>query len=636
MDDIQSIWFTRHLLHCTTVNVHYSRRTFYWLLLALFCAPLVTHIYLGSYSRFIADDFCSSAAARSQGILRGSLYWYINWNGRFSANFLDSLFGYIGPAATPFATGLAITACFIVLALAVAQIVPSGEDSEARLLQSGIIAAMVLFAVLHVIPLVGQSLYWGQGMRSVVPPLIFGTGYVAVIANRNKSLDNAGPLWFITATLLPFIAVGFAETYFAVQTAAIVFALVIPVVFKRYVLPHKRNYFVLLIAGLAGSLTGSLIMFIAQGNKFRQSAFPPPPAPPELLSISFRGLREFFELVVFAPGKWFVWAGIILCGFIFGLQVLQRREEPSTSARPDVWTLVWLPVVGFLLVLACWVPMAWGTSLTLAYRTFIIPAYVAVCVLTCWAYIAGRVCRDAYASFAHRTPAVALPLVGLLAFGVFAAKITREMWQLQPLFAGYARRWDEREQTIQRAKSQGLPYAFVRRQHNWAALDEIEVDPKITWLTKCVQDYYGIGVIPDLGDLYGEPDGPAKQAALERQFDSIPKLPGSIPTELNQIYKTDRGKIGFYKSELNPDQIKSYYENELTRLGWKYVGEKKVEAFQRFSGGGQHLFCKDEIAATLFTTARDEPRLGYTYSLALNWGMSSGYTWGVVDCALKR
>jgi hypothetical protein len=595
-------------------------------LLALFCAPLVTHIYLGSYSRFIADDFCSSAVARSQGILRGSLYWYINWNGRFSANFLDSFFGYLGPAATPYATGLVVTAWFIVLTVAVAQII------EVPLLESCIIAAMVLFAVLQVIPLVGQSLYWGQGMRSVVPPLILSTAYLALIANRSKSVERAGPRWFIATALITFIAVGFAETYFAVQTAAIIFALVIPAVFKRYATPNRRNYIVLLSAGLAGSLAGGLIMFVAPGNKFRQSAFPPPPAPPELLSIALRGLSEFFDTVVLAPGKWFIWIGLIVCGFIFGLRVFQQREESPTR---DVWTLIWLPVVGFLLVLACWVPMAWGTSLTLAYRTFIIPAFVAVCVVTCWSYIVGRACRDAYASFARHTPALAtvLPLVGLLAFGVFAAKITREMWQLRPLFAGYARRWDEREQTVQRARSQGLPYAVVLRQHNWAALDEIAVDPKITWLTKCVQDYYGIGVIPDLGDLYGEPDGPAKQAALERLFDSIPKLPGSVPTELNQIYKTDRGKIGFYKSNLNPDQIKSYYETELTKLGWQYIGEKKVEAFQKFSGGGQHLFCKGDIAATLFTAAKDEPRLGYTYSLALNWGMSSGYTWGVTDCS---
>jgi len=568
--------------------------------------------------------------AHSQGILRGTLFWYLNWNGRFSANFLDSLFGYLGPAATPYATGLVVTLWFFALASAVAQLLPSVEE---RLLKSCIIAAMVLFATLHVLPLVGQSLYWGQGMRSVVPPLILGTASLASFAKHGNSPAKTSSLWIITAALVTFIAVGFAETYFAVQTAALVFAFVIPVIFKRYAPPNKRNYFLLLIAGLVGSLAGGLVMFVAPGNKFRQNAFPTPPAIPELLSISFRGLNEFFELVIRA--KWFVWVGIIVCGFIFGLNVFQRRDE--SSARRDIWILLWLPVIGFVLVLACWVPMAWGTSLTLAYRTFIIPAYVMVCVVTCWSYLAGRLCRGAYALLAQRaaTVAIALPLVALLAFGVFAATITREMWQQRTIFAGYARRFDEREQAIERARSQGLPYAVVLRQYNWAALDEIAVDPKITWLTKCVRDYYGINVIPDLGDLYGEPDGPAKQAALVRQFDAIPKLPGSVPTELNQIYKTDRGKIGFYKTDMKPDQIKSYYDNELAKLGWKYVGEKKVEAFQKFSGGSQYLFCNGETAATLFTTAKDEAWLGYTYSLALNWGMSSGYQWGVVDCLPK-
>jgi hypothetical protein len=621
----------------TVINA--SRRIFLFVLLALFCAPLVTHIYLGSYSRFISDDFCSAAIARSHGIIRGAHYGYLNLNGRFSANFLDALFGYLGPAATPYATGLAVTAWFIVLAIAVARIIPSVEKREAPLLQNCIIAAMILFAVLHVIPFISQSLYWGAGMRSVVPPLILGTAYTALIANRSKSPSGRSSLlWVITAGLFTFIAAGFAETYFAVQTAAILFALIIPTVFRRYALPNRRNYFVLLIAGLIGSLAGGLVVFVAPGSKVRQSSFAPPPALPDLLSISFRGLREFFELTVFSSGKWCIWVGLILSGFIFGLQLFRRREGSSVAPPGDVWMLIWLPVVGFLLLLACWVPMAWGTSSTLAWRTMIIPAYVLVSVVICWAYIAGQVCRSGYVLFARRTPAVAtiLPLVGLLTFGVFAATISREMWHLRPTFVDYARLWDERDQMIQRAKSQDLPYAVVAQLHNWAALEELAVDPKIIWLSKCVQDYYGIGVIPHLGDLYGEPDGEAKQAALEQQFDAIPKLPGSVPTQLNQIYKTQRGKIGFYKTELNRDQIKSHYERELAKLGWKHVGEKKLEVFQRFTGGTQDLFCNGRVAATLFITGQDEARLGYTYSLTLNWGMSSGFTIGVVDCVAER
>ncbi len=598
-------------------------RFFLWILLALFCAPLVTHVYLGSYSRFIADDFCSAVIARSRGILRGTLYWYMIWTGRFSANFLDTLFGYLGPAITPYTTGFVVILWFIVLAIALTQLV---ADQEARIFKSCIIAALVLFATLQVIPLVGQSLYWGQGMRSVVPPLILGTAYVAWIAHGIQVDRKLSSLSLLAVGLLTFIAVGFAETYFVVQTIAIVFAIVITAVFKRYAVPNRKNYFALLTAGLAGSLAGGLVMFVAPGNKIRQSGFPSPPAVPELLSISLRGLGEFFELVVL--GKWFIWVGLVLCGFIFGLQVFQRRER--SAAQDHVLTLVWLPIAGFVLLLACWVPMAWGTSLTLAHRTFVIPAYVLVCLTTCWAYIAGSVCRNVLS----RTSAVVtmLSLVGLLAFGIVAAGITRGMWRSRATYAEYAQRWDEREQMIQRAKSQGLSYAVVHQLHNSAELDEIAVDPKITWLTKCVQEFYGIGVIPNLGDLNGEPDGAAKQAALERQFDAIPKLPGSIPTELNQIYKTERGEIGFYKSELSPDQIKSFYKNELATLGWKYVGEKEVEPVQGYPGRTHTLFCNGETAATLFITAQDEARLGYTYSLGLNWGMASGYTWGVVDC----
>jgi hypothetical protein len=619
-------------------KVRYSRRIFLFVLLALFCAPIVIHIYLGSYSRFLSDDFCSAAIARSHGIIGGAHYWYLNWRGRFSANFLDSLFGYLGPAATSYATGIAVTAWFIVLATAVARMIPSVEKREAPLLQSCIIAAMILFAGLHVIPFIGQSLYWGEGMRTVVPPLILGTAYIALIANRSKSpTDRPRLLWVVSAGFLTFVAAGFAETYFALQTAAILFALIIPAAVRRYAPPNKRNYFVLSIAGLIGSLAGGFVVFVAPGNNLRQGTFTPP-ALPELLSISFRGLREFFDLTVLSPGKWRVWVGLILSGFIFGLQVFRRRDGSSVALARDVWMLIWLPVVGFVLLLACWVPMAWATSLTLNYRTMIIPAYLLVCLVMCWAYIAGQVCCSGYVLFARRTPAVAtvLPLVGLLTFGVFAAKISREMWHLRPTFIAYAQQWDERDQMIQRAKSQGLPYAVVARLHNWAALEELSVDPEILWLSKCVQDYYGIGVIPHLGDLYGEPNGAAKQAALEHQFDAIPKLTGSVPTQLNQIYKTGRGKIGFYKAELNHDQIESFYVRELAKLGWQHVGEKKLELFHRFTGGTQDLFCSGRVAATLFITGEDEARLGYTYSLTLTWGMSSGFTLGAVDCLTDR
>jgi nicotinamide riboside transporter PnuC len=66
----------------------------------------------------MADDFCSAATAQSRGIIAGAAYWYLNWTGRFSANLLDSFFGYLGPAATPYATGLVLILWLAVLTYA--------------------------------------------------------------------------------------------------------------------------------------------------------------------------------------------------------------------------------------------------------------------------------------------------------------------------------------------------------------------------------------------------------------------------------------------------------------------------------------------------------------------------------------
>jgi hypothetical protein len=607
------------------------RRILLLFLLALFSIPLATHIYLGSYSRMVADDFCSAAVANSQGIVRGSLYWYMNWTGRFAANFLDTLLAPIYPRTIPYQTAVAVIIWFATLAFAVYQIIRDDEREEGVLL-SCLIALMVLFTVFEVIPSIGQSLYWAQ-VRSGIPSLILGMAYIALIVRRRVASTH-NKRWLLVAALLTFIAAGFAETYSVVQTIAIVFALAIWLISNHYAAPNNKSSLLLLLAGLAGSVAGGLLVVVAPGNYFRRFPFPPPPSAPELLEISLRGLREFFYQVVFSPTRAPVWVGLILCGFVFGLGIFRRHEGSVLEKQHLLPALIWLPPVTFVLLMACWVPMAWGTSLTLAPRTFIIPAYLLVCLVVCWAYVAGQLCRRSYHLFAPhlRALAPALPIVIFVVFGLLAVSRSWQMLQLRPALAAYARDWTNREHLIQSAKSQGLDYVVVPRLQHWTGLDEIELDPKITWLTKCFQDYYGIAVVPELGDLSGEPDGEIKQTALEEQFESIHILPGSTPAELNRIYKTRRGKAGFYNIDLPPDKIKSYYDTELARGGWKYIGSKNVEAFQRYSGGTQNLFCKGETAAILFITAQDEQRLGYTYSLALNWGMSSGYVWGVVDC----
>src|SRR5215204_6201159 len=108
------------------------RRILLLFLLAVFHPTRHTRL-LGSYSRLVADDFCSVAVANSQGIVRGSLYWYMNWTGRYAANFLDTMLAPIYPRTIPYQTAVTVIIWFATLAFTVYQIVRDNEQ-EVRVL----------------------------------------------------------------------------------------------------------------------------------------------------------------------------------------------------------------------------------------------------------------------------------------------------------------------------------------------------------------------------------------------------------------------------------------------------------------------------------------------------------------------
>ena len=67
-------------------------------------AALSFHAYIGSLSRFLADDYCVAYYARHFGFLRSIWYWYISWSGTFSNSIFDWLLVFIKPGGIRFVT----------------------------------------------------------------------------------------------------------------------------------------------------------------------------------------------------------------------------------------------------------------------------------------------------------------------------------------------------------------------------------------------------------------------------------------------------------------------------------------------------------------------------------------------------
>jgi hypothetical protein len=86
------------------------------------CIPLLAFSYMGGFSRFVADDFSSATLAVNKGVLGATVDWYVNWSGRFTASFFDSLAGYLGPSVIRWETGIAILLLLIGLSFMFSQI----------------------------------------------------------------------------------------------------------------------------------------------------------------------------------------------------------------------------------------------------------------------------------------------------------------------------------------------------------------------------------------------------------------------------------------------------------------------------------------------------------------------------------
>jgi hypothetical protein len=449
---------------------------------------------MGTYSRFMADDICSAAAVKAKGIIGRSVFEYLNWTGRFSVIPLDSIMGYIGPSTTPYSTVTALIIWFAVLSLATYQVVARSQQNG-RLLVACLGAAIILFTTLDVTPLVAQSLFWAQGMRTVVPPLILGSAYFALLGYVYRQQGTERRLiWSILAGVLTFIAGGFAETYVVVQVSAITTGLLACIVSRRSEL--RERLLRLLLIGLICSLISMAVMFFAPGNKVRMAAFPPPPGVLELLRISSEGLKDFLVRMVLYPTRLVSLMGVTIATALYGAGFFQDGAQARTPGRMGKWAVVWLPFVTLLLLLSCNVPIAYGASLNLPGRTLIIPAYVLVCGLSAWGYFLGRSLYQRYDLFQARSKFLWhwLPVCLLFAFAIRALSGTYEMLLLRPALRNYAKGWDERERLIIKAKKEGASFAVVPQIENWALLDEVGPDPNL-WVNQCVRDYYGVTVI---------------------------------------------------------------------------------------------------------------------------------------------
>jgi hypothetical protein len=473
------------------------RRAGYTIAIALLATPLLAHAYLGFFTRYMADDYCTAASARD-GLLAMQKHFYLGWSGRFAFTFTIGLVESLGVWVVPFLPGVLVAAFVAALAWAVSQF---GCKWPAALL----LAELIAFATFDDNKGgVFEAVYWQTGALTYLLPLVLMTilaGYLARLYFREGG--RAGVWRLALCGLLAFYAGGFSETYLMTQTAALAVALAACGTLLRR--ERRARVIAPFCAVMLGSLLALAVVAAAPGNQVRQAALPPRIG---LVPAAAQSLESAFAFVCAEhnyPATAYVRLAALLIPLLlafFAPREGEVRGQVPTEVRGRVpaAAIVVVPLATFAVVLAGLFPSFYAMSREPPPRALLTTQFVLICGLVCWGWMLGAVLRRAYPKPSRAVAAccVALALV-MAAFPPYAAKRT-----LAPV--GRARSlaaiWDRRDAEIRAAVARGERRLTVPADYNLGGTDMMTGDAG-WYVNECAAAFYGAETITATHDGEG-------------------------------------------------------------------------------------------------------------------------------------
>jgi hypothetical protein len=477
---------------------------YHYVLIPIYCAPLILNINLGLYSRFYADDYCSAAIAKSLGVFPSVNYWYMNWSGRFSAHLFDAIMGYFGPQISPYSTLLIISIWICILTAVLIYLKNSTQRNFQNIIESLFLTLIIVYTTLEVTPEIAGSLYWGQGMRSVIPPLILGTSLIGIykylLLRKNQSFYER-LIWFFALGLVIIFAGGFAETYSALQ----VFLFSIFLLYFLLFLNHSKNQALPFITiGLVFALISMAIVILAPGNKARQEFFPPPPNLIRLIDISLVSMIKYLDGLFANPIKLLALIGVFLSSIGLGTGLIFSPLEFNNILFIKTHLKnIFLAFMNLLaMIFVCFLPSAYGTSSSLPSRTMIIPTYIIVCSLVFIGYKFGQIIgylliQNHKNSISSVVIKVFINLL-LIVFSINAIESTIKNIQLINPYRVSAEQWDFVNQMIIKGKENGEEIFSIPIIHHPARFQSVG---SVDWINDCAKDYYNVKKIVGEGSF---------------------------------------------------------------------------------------------------------------------------------------
>ena len=445
---------------------------------------LLLHSNLGSYSRLIADDFCSFYFSRRLGMLRYIWNQYLTWGGRYSAFAVDSLIHNIGLTGLHYFTVTVLVIWVCVASFTVYQLlqVEVGMRQRQGIFPCIAIGTTSVFAILSISPNVPQVLYWWIGMRTYLPSLIVTMFFIGLFywAYRNLKSRRA-ILWGSMAIfLLALLDAGFNEPLCVVLFSFFIGYSALRVVTRT--LTIRDPLFSFLAAANLGTALGLVIMLLSPGTALRQVNFPPPPGLIRMLTIGVNGYLGYWVSLLSTPTRASALIAWLLTSIWIGTGSDQKRSN-------GYWILLSI-AAGIALSFLSILPSIYGTSDMAHPRTLVVSSFIMACSMFYTGLMIGQgLSRDH--AMAMQTGLIVITSVFVIGSALMNAKA---LYESRDIYISFAQRWDQANSQILQARASGETSVTIAALNPWTGPGGDPTDNPKFWVNRCFSLYYDFPV----------------------------------------------------------------------------------------------------------------------------------------------
>jgi hypothetical protein len=459
-------------------------------------AAIGVYAYLGTFSRYLSDDYCEANFVNKDGPVIAVIDRYVAGEWRAANRYSNLLFVGFGELLGEH--NMPITTAGMVLLWPIGL---SWSVHEFRKLfkvdwpvqTDCFLGATLGFFILLQAPNLFQTIYWRSSMMTHFAPIVFGSLFFAFwLKQARRGLEHKIPRHIQFGILFgTFILAGFSEP--PVTTMVTALGLSLPAVWFWVKSPASKKLLTLLAWTFAGAFLGLMVMVLSPAN-FNMTNN-------DTLGV-IEILRDSFSFsyifVLFSFKE--IPLPNILSAAIPALVVLayfqsQSVDEPRKSTARLVWTLILVsPFVMWILIAAGFSPSVYGQGFPVERMRFLARSIMSAAFMFEGALI-GLLLRDLKLNIKQDVVQwIALGLLVLTGF-VYPIRAAVNVYPASvPEYQARAEMWDLRDAYIKRHAAAGEQDIIVPGYSGVYSIKELDDNPE-HWVNICAARFYGVNSI---------------------------------------------------------------------------------------------------------------------------------------------